>query len=64
MSKLKEIRELRGLSQSKLAELTGVNIQMIQKYEQGTRDINKAQAITVYQLAEALDVSVKDLLNL
>ena len=64
MSNLKRIREERNLSQSKLAELSGVNLQMIQKYEQGVKDINKAQAITLLTLANVLECKIEDILNL
>ena len=36
---------------------------MIQKYEIADKDINKAQALTVYKLAKALEVTVEDLLE-
>lgn len=60
---LKTIRENKGISQKKLADLSGVNIQMIQHYEQGVRDINKAQAITVLKLAKTLECNMEDLVN-
>lgn len=63
MSNLKKIRESRGLSQSQLATAAGVNRKMLQFYEQGTRDINKSSAMTVYKLAAALRVSMEDLLE-
>ena len=63
MSNLKLIRQSNKLSQTQLAELSGVNVRMIQNYEQGNKDINKAQVITVYKLAEALKVSVEDLIE-
>ena len=64
MSKLKAIRESKGLSQAKLAEISGVNVRILQYYEQGYKDINKAQAITLYQVANALDCKIEDLLEL
>lgn len=63
MSHLKEIRIKRNLSQIQLARYSGVSIRMIQNYEQGTKDINKAAAITVYRLASALGVTVEQLLE-
>lgn len=38
---LKKYRERAGLSQAQLAEASGVNIRMIQHYEQGDKDIKK-----------------------
>lgn len=63
MTNLKNIREDRGYSQSKLAEESGVSIRIIQYYEQKYRDINKAQAITLHQIAKALECSIEDLLE-
>lgn len=63
MTNLKRIREARGLSQSKLAEKSGVNVRMIQHYEQGVKDINAAAALTVHRLAMALDSTVEFLLE-
>ena len=37
---------------------------MIQYYEQGFKDINKAQCITLYNIAQALECKVEELLNL
>lgn len=63
MSNLQKMRKQAGMSQSQLAEKSGVDIRMIQHYEQGTKDINKAQVITVLQLAEALEVDIYDIIN-
>ena len=57
------MREYKGMSQSKLAEQSGVSLRTIQAYEQGYKDINKAQVITVLQLAEALECDVYDIIN-
>lgn len=64
MSHLKEVRLSKKLSQNQLAELSGVKLGTIQKYEQGTKEINKAQAITVYNLAKTLNVEIEKLLEL
>ena len=64
MSKLKNIREFNNLSQSKLSELSGVSVRMIQHYEQGIKDINKAQALTVYKLAKILKCNLEDILDI
>ena len=61
---LQYLRNDKRLTQGKLSELSGVNIRMIQHYEQGVKDINKAQAITVYKLAEALGCSMEDLIEI
>lgn len=64
MSNLKRIRQRLGMSQKQLAEISGVSVRMIQHYEQGVKDINKAQAITVYRLAEALGCKMDNLIEI
>lgn len=63
MDNLKKSRENAGLSQSSLAKMSGISVRVIQNYEQGVRDINKAQAMTVYKLANALNCNMEDILN-
>ena len=63
INNLKFTREKKGMSQAELAEASGVNKRMIQHYEQGVKDINKASVITVLALAEALDADVYDIIN-
>ncbi|MBR0373489.1 MAG: DUF3990 domain-containing protein [Mogibacterium sp.] len=60
---LKRIRSAARLSQSGLAEASGVSLRSIQMYEQRNKDINKAQAATVRQLARALGCQMADLLE-
>lgn len=62
--KLKKMREQRGLTQQTLAEKSGVNKRTVQNLEQGSRNINRASAKIVYQLAEALDCPMRDILEL
>ena len=64
MTNLKRIRQANNLSQSQLAEKAEVNFRMIQNYEQGFKDINKAQALTLYKIAQALDCTIEDLLEI
>ena len=61
MNKLKELRIASKLTQKQLAELAGVNYQMLQRYEQGTRDLKKASFETCLKLAQALGVNIMDL---
>lgn len=60
---LKSIRTFRGISQKILSEWSGVNLRMIQNYEQGTKDIKKASIVTIKSLAVALDCSIDDLMG-
>ena len=62
-SRLKFMREDKGMSQSRLSEASGVSLRLIQAYEQGYKDINKAQVVTVLQLVEALDCDVYEIIN-
>lgn len=63
MSNLKDIRIAAGLSQSQLAALSGVSVRMVQYYEQGYKDINKASIDAAFRLAMALGCSVEDLIE-
>lgn len=60
---LRVLRENAGFSQSHLSDSSGVNIQMIQKYEQRVKDINKAHGMTLYKIACALNCRMEDLLE-
>jgi DNA-binding transcriptional regulator YiaG len=51
---LKRLRRMAGFSQAELAEQTGIPIRTIQQYEQGQKNINKAQAEYVLKLSKAL----------
>lgn len=62
-SNLKIMREDRGFSQRELSNKSGVSLRAIQSFEQGFRDINKAQAIIVLRLAEALECTVYSIIN-
>lgn len=64
MNKLKEIRTQQGLSQSLLSKEANVSLKTLQAYEQGDRDIKKAQAETVYKLAKALNCKMEELIDI
>ena len=57
---LTRMRNNVGISQIELANRSGVNVRVIQSYEQKLRDINKAQLSTVANLAKAMDCSPLD----
>ena len=59
----KRIRLIYGCSQRELAEMSGVSLRSIQMYEQRNKDINKAQAESLYCLAKALGCTMEDLLE-
>ena len=64
MNKLAEKRKNKNLTQQQLSEKSGVAVRSIRAYEQGSKELNKAQAITVYRLAKALKCKVDDLLDI
>ena len=62
-SMLRRLRTYAGLSQRELAEMSGVALRQIQLFEQGERDISKAQIGTVLSLAKELHCDVEKLLS-
>lgn len=63
-TKLKTVRQSKGITQKTLAEKTGISIRTLQHYEQGSKDLNMAAAITVYTIASALEVEMEELLDI
>ena len=61
---LKDYRIAAGFSQSQLAAASGISLRAIQSIEQGWRDINKAEAFTIYKLSQALNCNMEDLISL
>lgn len=62
-TKLKKLRDANNLSQSELAQKSGVGLRSIQMYEQCNKDINKAQALTLIRLARTLHCTPESLLE-
>ena len=62
-TRLRRQRLAAGLSQSELADRSGVNIRNIQQYEQRTKDINRAAAISLQSLARVLGCRIESLLE-
>lgn len=60
---LKKIRINKGISQSDLANQSGVSLRTIQEYEQGRKSLNKASGETLYKLSKALNCNIEDLLD-
>ena len=52
------------LSQSQLAEETGIPVKTIQQYEQRRKDINKAQAEYVIKLSQVLCCNPQELMEI
>ena len=62
-SQLQRLRSYAGLTQAALAQKSGVSLRSIQMYEQGRKDINKAQAGTLMQLANVFGCDERDLME-
>ncbi len=60
---LKRIRLNAGMSQSALADRSGISVRTIQELEQGRKDVNRAGIDTLMPLAAALSVDVEALVE-
>ncbi|MBO4283284.1 MAG: helix-turn-helix transcriptional regulator [Clostridia bacterium] len=60
---LKRIRSAYGCTQAELAKFSGVTLRSIQMYEQRRKDINKASAETLYNIAKVLGCTIEDLIE-
>ncbi len=60
---LQQRRQAAGLSQSQLAKLAGVGVRVYQNYEQGVRDISKAQLSTLLRICKALNCKLSDIVT-
>lgn len=63
MVKLKEMRQAKGLSQSKLAEKAGLNVRTLQHYEQGSKIFDHARLDTILKCAIALGCKIEELID-
>lgn len=60
---LQKLRKAAGLSQSQLAALAGINVQVLQQYERGARDINGAKLPTLLKICNALECRLADIIT-
>ena len=63
MSKLQDMRKAKGLSQAELAKEIGVGLQTIRSFEQGWRNINGAELLTLLKLCNLLECRMEDILD-
>ena len=61
--KSKEMRQFKGLSQSQLAEKTGINVRTIQHYEQGSKNFDHARIDTIMKICIALHCKLEDVIE-
>lgn len=58
---IRELRTARGLTQTELAEATGINRRHLQKLELGQLDIERVMLKTLLALSDALNVPLEAL---
>lgn len=64
MTKLYNLRMERGMTRTFVAGQTGLSYRSIEKLERGLSDINRAEALTVYKLAQLYHVEMANILAL
>lgn len=64
MKNIKKLRTQANMSARELADLSEVSQRSIHAYEQGSRDINGASGIVLYQISKVLKCRIEDLLEL
>ena len=62
-TRLQEQRKINGFTQRELADAAGVNLRTLQQYENRSKDINRAAAESLRNLARVLGVHMEDLLE-
>lgn len=60
---LQKIRISKGLSQSQLANRSGVNLRTLQDFDQGRKSLINAKGEMLYRISMALDCSIYELLS-
>lgn len=63
MSKLQALRKAKGFNQQTLADAIGMNVSTIRSFEQGWRNINKAELSTILKLCNVLGCRIQELLD-
>lgn len=63
MTRLKDLRIQKGLSQNELANITGINIGTLRHYEQGSKLIDNAKLETILKCSIALECHFARLLE-
>ena len=57
---IREVRENKGMSQYRLAEITGINRSTINRYENGS--IQKISFDNLMKICEALEIDIKEII--
>lgn len=61
--KLQAARQKANMSQSQLAEASGISVRVLQDYERGARDISGAKLATLLKIRKALNCSLCDIIT-
>lgn len=61
--KLKEVRLSKGFSQSKLADLAGINVRTLQHYEQESKNFDHARIDTIFSVCNVLECKLSDVIT-
>lgn len=62
-TQLRKLRCAFGLTQAELSKRSHVSLRSIQQYEQRKKDINRAQAHSIYALSQVLNCQMEELLE-
>lgn len=63
MTKLKDVRVASGLTQAQLAEKAGINVRVLQHYEQMTKNFDHARVDTLLKVCVALNCKLEDVIE-
>lgn len=63
MTKLKQIRQHSGLTQSELAKKVNINLRTLQYYEQGVKQLDHARIDTILKICLELDCNISDIME-
>ena len=63
MSKLQQLRQAAGLSQSQFAKAAGINVGTLRHYEQGSRKIDHAELGTLLKICAILKCRIEDIIE-
>lgn len=61
--KLQNARQKAGMSQSQLAQATGISVRVLQEYEHGRRSISGAKLVTLLKICNALQCKLQDIID-
>lgn len=60
---LQRLRRAANLSQSQMAKAAGINQRIYQYYEQGVKDVSKAQLSTLLKICNTLGCRISDIIT-